>query len=34
MLKELGVKPSKQLPQSLVDAAAEEAPILPAHGIS
>lgn len=34
MLKELGVKPAKQLPQNLVDAAAEEAPILPAHDAS
>jgi len=34
MLKELGVKPVKQLPQNLVDAAAEEAPVLPSHGAS
>lgn len=34
MLKELGVKPVKQLPQNLVDAAAEEASVLPSHGAS
>lgn len=34
MLKELGVKPSKQLSQSLVDAAAEETRVLPPHGAS
>jgi DNA recombination protein RmuC len=34
MLKELGVKPAKQLPQNLVDAAAEEPRVLPPHGAS
>lgn len=34
MLKDLGVKPAKQLPQNLVDAAAEELPALPPHGAS
>jgi DNA recombination protein RmuC len=33
MLKELGVKPAKQLPQNLIDAAADEAPVLPSHGL-
>jgi len=31
MLKELGVKPTKQLPQNLIDSALDE-PLLPSHG--
>ncbi len=34
MLKELGVKPAKQLPQNLVDAAIDEPPALPTHDAS
>lgn len=33
MLKELGVKPTKQLPQKMIDAALDEPPVLPSHGV-
>ena len=33
MLKELGVKPTKQLPQNLIDSALDEPLALPSHGI-
>lgn len=32
MLKELGVKPTKQFPQSLIDSALDEPLVLPSHG--
>ncbi len=32
MLKELGVKPTKQFPQNLIDSALDEPPVLPSHG--
>ena len=32
MLKELGVKPTKQFPQNLIDSALDEPLILPSHG--
>lgn len=33
MLKELGVKPTKQFPQNLIDSALDEPLVLPSHGI-